>query len=234
VTRSELEQFRTFYPALYALYGYCYEGLAADKIELAQQFLSLTVKDLASLCERAAEVRDATRKSYSKALVERVARYFDAREKVQQRIGAAISETITSVTGMSRDLSGDLYKVAGILAAATAGALLDSSITTWAALLAAAVIAVYAGIVLAYHLPTLQRAFALRMKQHRAYIRSFELTLTAAEIEGYLADPRVAAAQALFDEKYARARHLYIAFLVLALLVVLLSIILLLAGAGIF
>lgn len=231
VDRPSLYNYDEFSPAVYQLYSYCYDGLSADKLEIAQQFLSLITEDLHSLCRKAHEVKEATKKTYDRALVDKVSEYFDARKSIQDRISGAVSETAAQVIQFSRHISTDLYKVAGVIAAATIAALLETEITTWGAFFAAAVIGVYALIVLRFHLPTLERSFDLGIEQHLAYIRSFEDILRAAEIEEYEKDKRLRDATAMFKDKYQEARRLYRLALIVALAVVLVSAILLLSSS---
>lgn len=205
---------------LYRLYCYSYEGLSADKLEIAQQFLSLIAQDLPSLCSRAKEVGEATKKTYERALVDKVGEYFDARRKIQDRISETVTETSGKIIGLSRDISSDLYKVAGAIAAATAAALLDASITTWAALFAAVVIAAYVAIVLRYYLPTMERAYAIEMEQNENYVRSYQDVLTEEEINTYVHDACLKATSDLFGEKYEHARELYSIALMLAIIVI--------------
>jgi hypothetical protein len=221
VTRDALLDYEAFWPALAQLYTYSYEGLSPDKLEIAQQFLSLIVEDQETLCRKASEVEGATRKTYARALVDKVGAYFDARQKIQDRLTAAMAEASGSIIGLSRDMSSDLFKVAGVLAAATVGALLDPDITTVAALLAALVMGVYAGIVLFYHLPTLQRAYELRLAQHERYIASFKEVLRDDEWQAYLSDDQLGRARGLFAEKYRQTRWLYGIALAIAAAVVL-------------
>lgn len=210
--------------ALYQLYAYAYDGFSADKLEITQQFLSLIAVNLTALCDRAAEIRDATKKTYDRALVERVKDYFDARHKIQERIKTAIAETSNSVISLTREVSADLYKIAGILVGAFVGALLKPDISSWAFLGASLVIAIYLSLVIFYYLATLKRTYQLRMNQHTGYIQSFRDVLRETEIDDFLSDEHLGKAQTVFSNKYKQARAIYIVFLIVALLLAVMSV----------
>jgi hypothetical protein len=111
VERTSLLEHEEQLEALYQLYIYVYEGSSADKLEIAQQFLSLIAEDVATLCEKATEIREATKKTYDRALVGKVEDYFEARDKIQERLKTAVAETANSVIGLSREISADIYKI---------------------------------------------------------------------------------------------------------------------------
>jgi hypothetical protein len=230
VTRTSLLAYGDHLEDLYQLYVYAYEGLSADKLEIAQQFLSLIAKDLKTLCSRAIEVKDATKKTYDRALVEKVKDYFEARHKIQERIKTAVAETSSNVIDLSRDVSGDLYKIAGVVVGAVAGALLKPDLSLWAALGASLVVAVYMALVIFYHLRTIQQAYDLRMDQHDAYIRSFEDTLRTTEIEVFLGDKHLGKSRTIFREKKEGAKRIYLCFLLASLVVAFISICLLVSS----
>ena len=218
VQRTTLLEHEPHLEALYQLYVYAYDGFSADKLEIAQQFSSLIAVNLAALCDRAAEIRDATKKTYDRALVEKVKDYFDARHKIQERIKTAVGETASSVIGLTRDVSADLYKISGVVAGAVASALLKPDLSLWAALGASLVIAVYMSLVIFYHLATLKRAYDIRMSQHSAYIQSFKDILRTAEIQAFLSDEHLGKAQVMFSEKCKWAMAIYAAFLTIAVI----------------
>jgi hypothetical protein len=222
VDRSSLLDCQVSLRPIYQLYTYCYEGLSADKLEIAQQFLSLMAQDVPSLCRRAVEVREATKKTYDRALVDKVGAYFNARQKIQDRINAVITETTSSTIGLSRNISEDLYKVAGVIAAAAAGVLLKPDLAGLVGPLAGLIVSGYTLIILLHQLPAFARSYDLKMQQHTAYIHSFEEVLSSAEIDKLLADKHLLKAKALFSKEYDRAQLLYVAFLLMALAAVVL------------
>jgi hypothetical protein len=204
---------------VYQLFVYTYDGFSPDKLEIARQFLSLTVESLATLCDRATEVRDAARKTYSRHLVQEVEDYFASRDKIQERIKTVIAETTDSVIELTREVNADVYKVAGILVSAVVGALIKPDLSLWAFLGAAAVIILYLSLVIFYYLRTLKQAYQLRMNQHTEYVQSFQDVLRMAEIEDFLGDKHLGRAQAVFSHKCRQANTIYLLLLILALLI---------------
>lgn len=219
ITRTELAAQDTYLERLYGLYTYAYQGLSADKLEVAQQFMSLMVSDVPSLCRKAEDVRDAAKKTYDRTLIARVKEYFEARQKIQDRIKSAVDATATTVTGLSRDLSSDLYRIAGFILAAVVGALLKPDLSLWVGLAAAMGIAIYLLLVVFFHLSTMKRAYDLGTKQNEAYIDSFQEVLSSQETAGFKKDERLEDAKGLFVEKLNWAIRIYLLFLVVALIV---------------
>ena len=219
IPRTELVAQDDYLERLYGLYTYAYQGLSADKLEVVQQFLSLMVNDIPSLCRRAEDVRDAAKKTYDRTLIARVKEYFEARQKIQDRIKSAVDATATTVIGLSRDLSSDLYKIAGFILAAVVGALLKPDLSLWVGLAAAVGIAIYLLLVVFFHLSTMKRAYDLGTKQNEIYIESFQEVLSSQEIAGFKKDERLKDANSLFTEKRRWATGIYLLFLVAALIV---------------
>ncbi len=210
---------------LYALFTYAFANFSPDKIEIAQQFLSLMVETPEALIQKAEEVREATQKTYQeRVLVVRVRDYFEARHKVQERLRAATEAASTGVIELSREVSGDVYKIAGVLGAAVVAALIQPDITSPAILVASMVIALYLSLVLIYHLPTLQRANQLSQQGHKTGIRSFGDVLSLSEVEGYLQDERLSKAQDLLEQALRKARIIYRIFLLVALLILIIMV----------
>jgi hypothetical protein len=205
--------------SVYQLFVYAYDGFSPDKLEIARQFLSLTVESLQTLCDRAAEVRDATRKTYGRHLVKGVEDYFASRDKIHERIKTVVAETAGNVIELTREVNADVYKVAGILVSAVVGALIKPDLSLWAFLGASLVIICYLGLVIFYYLATLKQAYELRMNQHAGYIRSFQDILRMAEIEEFLGDKHLGRAQAVFSRKCRQAMTIYLLLLILALLI---------------
>jgi hypothetical protein len=198
---------------IYALYEYAYAGFSPDKVEIAQQFLSLMVEDPAGLIHKAEEVREATQKTYQeRVLIERVSDYFEARHKIQERLRSATEAASNGVIDLSREVSGDIYKMAGVVGAAVVAAVIQPNITLFAVLVAFVIIAIYLGLVLFYHLPTLQRANKLSAQGHKAGIRSFEDVLSVPEVKKYLEDDQLTQAQTLLAQSMRRATLIYIVF----------------------
>jgi hypothetical protein len=198
---------------LYALYEYAYAGFSPDKVEIAQQFISLMVEDPAGLIRKSEEVREATQKTYQeRVLIERVSDYFEARHKVQERLRSATEAASSGVIDLSREVSGDIYKMAGIVGAAVVAAVIQPNITLFVVLVAFAIIAIYLALVLFYHLPTLQRANKLSTQGHKAGIRSFEDVLSISEVKKYLEDDQLTQAQTLLAQAMRRARLIYLVF----------------------
>jgi hypothetical protein len=202
--------------ALHKLYTYVYDGFSADKLEIAQQFLSLTAKDLSTLCDSAVEIRDATEKTYNQVLVGKVEDYFDARHKVQERIKTAIAETSEGMIDLTREVSADLYKIAGILAGAVVATLLKPELGALAFLAASVVVFIYLALVIFFHLDTMEETYKLRMRQHSEYIHSFIDVLRTQEIDSALGDEQLGEAERAFTRRLTHARIVYSVFLTLA------------------
>lgn len=206
---------------LYRLYRYAYKGLSVDKLKIAQEFVALLVRDLETLCTKASEVEGATRKTYHRSLTKRVEEYFDARQRIQERLEAAVSGVAGSMLSLTREVSGDLYKVAGLAVGALVGAFLKPNLTPVALLTVGLGIAIYALLVISLHLPTVERTAALRLQQHRSYIRSFEDVLVKNELRRFLDDPYLRSADVLLARKAGWARLVYLVAFMVALFVAL-------------
>jgi hypothetical protein len=209
---------------VYDLYLYAYEGFSADKLEIVQQFLSLMTASDVSLCAKSADVRDAARKTFALVLRDKVSVYFDALNKIQERLQAATDKSAESVISLSRDISSDLYKIAGLLVAAVAGALLKPDLGWPVGLAASLVISAYLALVIFYHLATLTRAYNLGLDHYANYVESFRPVLGEKRTEEFLDDKNLKQAKALFVDRVVAAEQLYAVFLVVSLGVVQLSI----------
>lgn len=205
--------------AVYQLYVYAYEGFSADKLEIVQQFLSLMVNNALTLCDKSVDVKEAARKTYAVVLRDKVSVYFDALNKIQERIKTATDKSAESAIDLTRDVSGDIYKIAGVLAVAVAGALLKPDLGWPVGLAASLVIGAYLTLVIFYHLETLTRAYDLGFQQHTDYVNSFEPLLGEKRIKEFLSDENLDRAKHLFLDRVSAAQQLYAILLVLSLLV---------------
>jgi hypothetical protein len=217
---------------LYLLYHYAYEGLSLDKLEIAQQFLSLVASNLDALCKKASDINDATKKTYDRSLSAKVEDYFQARHLIQERLKDAVEETTASVIDLSRAVSDDLYKIAGIIAAAVVGSFLEPKLTYWAALGAGIVIAFYVGLVIFYHLRTVNDSYVLKLAQHKSYIESYGDILRDDETTEFLDADHLGKAESMFNQKSKWARNIYIVFMVIAILITVIAGIGLIQGGG--
>lgn len=184
----------------------------------------MTAKDLATLCANATKVRDATKKTCARVLVQKVEDYLYARHKVQERIKAAIAETSSSMISLTREVSADLYRIVGVIVSAIVGAFLKPDLSAWAFLSASLVILVYLGLVILFYLWTLRRTYRLRMDQHTEYIRSFQDLLRTAEIDELLGDEHLGRAQAMFAAKCNQVTAIYASLQLLALAIAVASV----------
>jgi len=206
--------------ALRKLYAYAYEGFSADKLEIVQQFLSLMVGSVDALWSKAVEIREAAEKNYAIVLRDKVSVYFDALNKIEDRIKTAVDKFAESVINLSRDLSGDLYKVGGLIAAAIAGALLKPDFGWLVALAASSVIALYLWLVIFYYLSTLKSTYDLSNAQHTGFIDSFTDILGPTKIKGFHDDDHLKQARDLYAERLSAAEQIYVSVLILCLLIV--------------
>lgn len=220
ITYQELLGRKTDWGHLYELYQYAYDGVSADKLEIAQQFLSLTAEDVNTLCSKAAEVREATKKTYDRALIDKVEDYFKARQNIQERIQTAVTEVSNDAIGLSRDVSSDLYKIIGVVGLAIAGVFFKTELGLLAILMGFVVITVYLALVILYHLPTLNRAAELRKEQHKAYILSFDDVLGTKEINGFINNKNWLDASLMFSNRHRWANVIYIILLVTSVMIV--------------
>ena len=210
---------------LYQLYVYAYDGFSADKLEIAQQFLSLSATDMVSLCKRAAAIRDATKTAYDNVLVGKVRDYFEARQKIQEIIKTVIAETSNSIIGLTKDVSKDLYTIAGVIAIAVVGILLKPDFDLHKAALAVSlVIAAYMSLTILYHLDTLEQAHSLQIRQHKTYLKSFEVVLGPDEIEAFLEDEQLKDVEILFNRTLEYAYIIYSLLLASSLFIVIINI----------
>lgn len=204
--------------SVYDLYTYAYEDFHADKLEVARQLLSSMAASVESLCVRSTEIKEATEKVYGGVLREKVSEYFATLEKIEERLKTAVGDAATSALGLTRTVSEDLYKIAGVIAGAAIGAILKPDLSTWLGLGASLVIATYLTLVIFYHLATLGRAFGLSMDQHRRYIESFADIVGPDKTQGFLGDVHLQQAKALFENKRRWAERIYGGLLILSLL----------------
>jgi hypothetical protein len=218
ITREELDGCAEEWGHLYELYRYACGERLADKLEIAQQFISLNTDSTLTLCKKARDFTVAAEATYGRTLVKKVEAYFAARQSVNERIQAAVGEVSNDAIGLSRDVGSDLYKIIGVMALAIAGALFRTDVGLMAVLVGLSAIAVYLLLVLAYHLPTLAKAADLRKDQHESYIKSFDDVLSEAEIEDFVDNNIWNAARTLFTEKRTQACVIYTILLIVSLL----------------
>lgn len=205
--------------ALYQLYAYAYEGSLSDKLEIVQQFISLITSNLDTLCDKSTELWEAAKKTYAGVLRKNVDNYFAALDKIQERIKSSVDKSAEAVINLSKEVSGDLYKIAGLIAGAIAGALLKPEFGWLVALTASLVIGIYLSLVIFYYLETLRNAYDLDTLQHTAYIDSFNEILGETKIKKFQDDPHLKNAKTLFVEKLTTAQEIYTFFLILSLLI---------------
>jgi hypothetical protein len=225
IKRSTLLDYGPQLYDLYQLYVYAYDSFSVDKLELARQFLSLSVDSVASLCKHAKRVREATKAAYDNVLIGKVGDYFDARQNIQDMIKTSTEETSARVISLSQDVSKDLYTIAGVIAVAISGILLKPDFGLHKAILAASfIIAAYMIVVILYHLNTLRQAYDLQIAQRKAYIQSFEEVLGRDEIDKYLGDKQLNDITLLFDNTLNTACLIYSVILAVSLVVALIII----------
>lgn len=218
ITPEGLKKSEPQWEQLYRLYRYAYDGRSADKLEIAQQFISLIAQDIDTLCGKASDIHDAAKKTYDGTLVEKVEDYFKARQDIQERLQAAITEASNDAISLSRDVSSDLYKFIGVMAVAIAGILFRTDVGLAAVFVGMIAIAIYVLLVRLYHLPTLESAADLRKKQHENYIRSFSDVLSSKEIEGFVGNENWKDARDLFTNRHGTAKIIYVVLLAVALI----------------
>ena len=195
---------------VYQLYVYAFDSFSVDKLELARQFLSLSVDSIASLCSRATRIREATKAAYDNVLLGKVSDYFDSRQKIQEIIRTSIDETSTSIRNLSQDVSKDLYTIAGVIAIAVAGVILKPDLELRKAVMVVSlIIAAYMFLVILYHLGTLRQAYNVQMAQRSAYIRSFEEVLGSEEIDKFLGNEQLEDINTLFNNTLDNAYLIY-------------------------
>jgi hypothetical protein len=230
VRRPDMVNYGDLHP-LVDLYTYAYEGFSTDKLEIVQQYLSLVATSPKDLVTKAESVRRAAKNSYDLTLKKKVADYFETRNKVQERIKTAVSETVERATNLSRTVNDDVFKIGGLIAAAVIGAFLKPDISLWAMFGVALVISLYTTLVLYSYLRTLQRTYNLSIEQYQSSIRSYADLLTEEEIEGYLKDEQVERAGDLFASNQKQASLIYRSILLLALAGAVIAFVLVLSAA---
>jgi hypothetical protein len=228
VARFQLDRTNLFKPEcavenVYELFTYAYEGFSVDKLEVVQQFLSLMVTSDLTLCAKSAEVKEAAQKTYAVVLRDKVSIYFDALNKIQERLKEATDKSAESVINLSRDVSGDLYKIVGVLTLAAAGALLKPDLGWPVGLAASLVISTYLALVIFYYLTTLERAYHLGLDHYYSYVNSFKTLLGDTATEEFLQDENLSKAKDLFLDRTIEAEQLYAGFLFLSLIMALIS-----------
>lgn len=228
VTRFQLDRTNLFKQGaavenVYELFIYAYEGFSADKLEIVQQFLSLMVTSDLTLYGKSSNVKEAARKTYAVVLRDKVSIYFDALNKIQERLKEATDKSAESVINLSRDVSGDLYKIVGVLTLAAAGALLKPDLGWPVGLAASLVISAYLALVIFYHLTTLERAYHLGLDHYSSYVNSFKPVLGETATEEFLQDKNLSKAKDLFLDRTIAAEQLYAGFLFLSLIMAFIS-----------
>lgn len=225
IERDELVKLEKCSNDIYQLYLYAYDGFSVDKLEIAQQFLSLSATDINSLCGRATAIKDATKTAYDNVLIGRVRDYFEARQKIQEIIKTVIAETSNSIISLTKDVSKDLYTIAGVIAIAIIGVLLKPDFDLCrAAFWVSLIVALYMIVIIIYHLNTISSAHDLQITQHKTFIRSFEAILGQKEIEIFLDDKQLKDAIALFSKTLGNAYIIYSLLLIISLTITLICI----------
>lgn len=220
IKHTTLLEYEPYFNDLYQLYVYAYDSFSIDKLEIARQFLSQSVDNVASLFRRAERIKDATKAAYDSVLIKKVSDYFDARQKIEDAIKDSIEETSTGARNLSQDVSKDLYTIAGIIVIAVAGILIKPDFDLKIAVsVASIVIAAYMFLIILYHLSTIKQAHNSQIGQTNSYIKSFEEVLSPEEINKFLENKQIKDVNTLFDNTIDNAYLIYSIILTLSLMV---------------
>lgn len=203
---------------LFRLYRFAYDGGSSDKLEVVRRTIALASADLPSLFERADQVREAADKTHQRSLAKRVAEYFEARRKVQDYVQAVVFETESATLKLTDGVAENTYKTVGVIAAAAVASLVKPQITPVAAFLASLVLTIYLGLIGFFSLPSLDETWEIRKRQYDDHVRSFQDVLGEQETQELLENDQVRHARDLFERKEDRARAIYGALFIVALL----------------
>jgi len=156
-------------------------------------------------------------------LRDKVSIYFDALNKIQERLKEATDKSAESVINLSRNVSEDVYKIVGVLTLAAAGALLKPELGWPVGLAASLIISAYLGLVIFYHLKTVERAYHLGLDHYSSYVDSFKPTLGETATAEFLKDKNLSNAKDLFLNRTIAAEQLYALCLLLSLTLALIA-----------
>ncbi|MAU11669.1 MAG: hypothetical protein CL607_17725 [Anaerolineaceae bacterium] len=205
---------------VYSLFKYAYEDLLADKLEIVQQFISIVASDNVTLLSRAKEIQEMSKKTYDRKLVDKVAEYFNARVRIEDKLEEISSETGKVTLELTDNLTNDIYKLSGVLVIGFATALLKPDVTLLALSASLFVAIVYILVVRYWHLPVQKQIYDLRVDERQKQLKeSFGIFLRENDIEShfstYMDGPKN-----LFNEKYKQTTERYCISIVVFIVVI--------------
>ncbi len=209
---------------IYKLYTYAFDGYSADKLDLAEKFVSLIAEDVVSLGKKATSIEDATRSAYDNILLGKTKEYFDAREKVQDTIKAEIKDVSESTITLAKETAKEVYTIAGLILLGLIGMALAQNTKPWVtALVISIILSAYMFLTIRYYLDALKKSNDLRLEQHNAFILSFRDILGEKTTEDFMENKNIKSSNLLFQDQFDDVTKIYLLILGISLLAVYIS-----------
>jgi hypothetical protein len=208
--------------AILMLYDLAYENAAYDKLVMTRDVVTVYTDTWEVFIGKASKIGKSARASYRSYLKTKVESYFETRRKIRELIGVFAREAASEVARLTKEVNENIYKTAGLIAAAVIAALIKPNNSLLILSIGGVVVVLFLLIVLRYYLPTMLTQFKNRQEQYEDDVRSFAQVLEEDEIEEFIDDKTVKEQKELFRKKFNRAKQFYyvsIGFVVIALAV---------------
>jgi hypothetical protein len=208
--------------AILTSYDLTYENASYDKLEMMRDVVTIYTDSWEGFIGKASKIGESSWASYQSYLKTKVESYFETRRKIRGLINSFAQETASEVARLTKEVNENIYKTAGLIAAAIIAVLIRPENTALILSIGGVVVVLFLLIILRYYLPTMLAQFENREKQYIDDVRSFAQVLEENEVEKFINDKTVKEQKELFLKKFARAKQFYYiasAFVVVALAV---------------
>lgn len=172
---------------IFRLFAWAYENSSSDKLGIVRQIISLQLGDEAEgnysiLTERAGDILGIAKSNFQLFLRRSVELYFDKRLKVSEFLQKFSEELGASVSKLTSELIGNLYKTVGVILGVRIAALVDPKPTPLFAFLISLLYLVYIIFIVAYLLPSAYLRFRGKVQDYQHSVSGLRDVLSDEEI----------------------------------------------------
>jgi hypothetical protein len=197
-----------------ALYDWTYENISYDKIGIIRNIIARYDNEFDKFLQRAKDIGESARSSYQFYLKTKIESYFETKRKIRELIDGFARETASEVARLTKELNENIYKTAGLIAAAVIAVLIRPENTLLILAIGGGVLVLFLLSILMFHLPTMRTQFENRKKQYIDDVNLFSEALEEKEREEYRKNETVEGQKKLFLKKFDGAQKVYIGFIV--------------------
>lgn len=122
--------------SLFKLYSWSYDNFSSDKLEMVRQVVALQLTDnpdsnFTTLNSKASDILEIAKSNFQLYLRRGVEQYFDKRLKVSEFLQKFSEDVGKSITDLTNELIGNLYKTLGIIAADVLAIIIRPDLLIW-------------------------------------------------------------------------------------------------------